>query len=66
MSAKTKLHRTAEERLYSAELDVLGAAKLLHALQIVLQQYDLEKDMLMSQLDAAFDQLMVARKKLYS
>ena len=66
MSAKPKLDRTAEERLYSAELDVLGAAKLLHALQIVLQQYDPDKDMLMAQLDAAFDQLMVARKKLYS
>jgi hypothetical protein len=66
MSAKTKVDRTAEERLYSAELDVLSAAKLLHALQIVLQQYDLEKDMLMSQLDTAFDRLMVARKKLYS
>ena len=66
MPAKTKVSRTAEERLYSAELDVLGAAKLLHALQIVLQQYDLEKDMLMSQLDAAFDRLMVVRKKLYS
>jgi hypothetical protein len=66
MSAKTKVDRTAEERLYWAELDVLSAAKLLHALQIVLQQYDLEKDMLMSQLDSAFDRLMVARKKLYS
>jgi hypothetical protein len=66
MSVKAKVDRTAEERLYSAELDVLSAAKLLHALQIVLQQCDIEKDMLMSQLDAAFDRLIVARKKLYS
>jgi hypothetical protein len=66
MLAKTKLHKTAEERLYSAELDVLSATKLLHALQIVLQQCDIEKDVLMSQLDAAFDRLLVARKKLYS
>ena len=66
MSVKVKVDRSAEERLYSAELDVLSAAKLLHALQIVLQQCDIEKDMLMSQLDAAFDRLIVARKKLYS
>jgi hypothetical protein len=66
MSAKTKVGRTAEERLYSAELDVLSAAKLLHALQIVLHQYDIDKDLLMSQLDAAFDRLLVARNKLYA
>lgn len=66
MSAKTKVDRTAEERLYSAELDVLSAAKLLHTLQIVLHQYDFDKDILASQLDAAFDRLLVARNKLYS